>query len=75
VELGKVYRWRSDSVIIERDCGSRLNLTRFASTCGECGEDYATGIEEELAACPRSEQIEPRPWRHNGERVDIRIPF
>ncbi len=76
VELGKVYRWRSDSVLIECDCGARPALTRLATTCGECGEDYATAIEGELAVRQRRlEKEDLRPWRYDGEREDIGIPF
>ncbi len=76
VELGKVYTWRSDSVLIECDCGARPELTRLATTCGECDEDYAIAIEEELAARQRRmEEEDLRPWRHDGEGEDIGIPF
>ena len=34
VEMGEVYTWRPESVVVECDCGERPTLTASTTTCG-----------------------------------------
>jgi hypothetical protein len=52
VPFGRIYQWRSESVIVECDCGQRSIFKVSApSGCGAlcaCGSDLAKVIEENL---------------------------
>ncbi len=61
VEMGKVYRWCPESVVIECDCDETLTLTASRTTCGGCGANH-TAIAEEVLD-PRSEDKVDHPWR------------
>lgn len=61
VELGEVYRWCPESVIIECDCDETLTLTASRTACSRCGAEYAAIAEEVLG--PRSEDEVDHPWR------------
>jgi hypothetical protein len=34
VEMGEVYTWRPESIVVECDCGERPTLTASTTTCG-----------------------------------------
>ena len=57
VEMGKVYRWCPESVVIECDCGERLPLTASRTACGGCGADHAATAEEVLTPARRIRSI------------------
>ena len=61
VEMGKVYRWRPESVVVECTCGEQLSLSVFETTCPECGADHAAIVEEMLVVRPADEG--DHPWR------------
>ena len=61
VEMGKVYRWRPESVMVECECGERPTLTASTTTCPECGSEHVGIVGEVLEARPEDE-IE-HPWR------------
>jgi hypothetical protein len=61
-EMGKVYRWCPESVVVECDCGEELGLTACRTTCVECGADHASIAEEVLDARP--EDKGDHPWRY-----------
>ena len=61
VAMGKVYRWRPETVVVECTCGEQLTLSAFKPTCSECGADHAPIVEEMLVA--RSEDEGDHPWR------------
>jgi hypothetical protein len=61
VEMGKVYRWRPESVMVECECGERPTLTAAKTTCPKCGSDRVGIVGEVLEARPEDE-IE-HPWR------------
>jgi hypothetical protein len=48
VEMGKVYRWRPESVVVKCDCGEEPSLTASNSTCEKCGAVYRDIVEEVL---------------------------
>jgi hypothetical protein len=65
VEMGKVYRWRPESVVVECSCGNEPTLTASKNACSECGADHRTIVEEVLDASPGDEEVY-RPWRSPG---------
>jgi hypothetical protein len=48
VEMGEVYTWRPESIVVECDCGERPTLTASATTCAACGADHAVAVSEGL---------------------------
>jgi hypothetical protein len=62
VEVGKVYRWRPENVLVECDCGERLTLTRVQSTCGRCSADHSAHVQQELEARQLKDEA-THPWR------------
>jgi hypothetical protein len=62
VEVGKVYRWCPESVVIECDCGETLALTASRTACGGCGADHAAITEEVLDPDGREDKVD-HPWR------------
>jgi len=62
VQMGKVYRWCPESVVLKCECGEKLVLTASSSTiCGECGADHEAIVEEALESRSGAEVY--RPWR------------
>jgi hypothetical protein len=64
VEMGTVYRWSPESVIVKCNCGEKLILTTSQTTCSECSADYAAITEEVLDDRPEDKVV--RPWRSVG---------
>jgi hypothetical protein len=61
VEVGKVYTWCPESVLIECDCGETLALTVYRTNCGRCRADR-TALTQELSEPNRPEYKVDRPW-------------
>ena len=57
VEFGRVYRWTPETVVIACDCGERLLLTGFATTC-EGGVERTTPPPSETSRSSGSRRIE-----------------
>ena len=74
VELGKVYRWYPECVLVECDCGETTTLTSSETTCAWCGADHAATVREELAARQLDDEI-AHPWRYVWEREDAGVPY
>ena len=73
VPFGVVYRWHPGYLLLECRCGARQALTCFAATCGECGADYTSVVQEELAGqCSEDEAL--HPWRYAGDREGLGLP-
>ncbi|CAN5622305.1 hypothetical protein BH24ACT22_BH24ACT22_01480 [soil metagenome] len=53
IPYGKNYAWCPDCVVVECDCGEKLELTALEATCG-CGADHATLVQGELESRKRS---------------------
>ena len=60
VEMGTVYRWCPESVVIECDCGEKPTLIASRTACSECGADHAATTEEVLDV--RQEDKGEHPW-------------
>jgi hypothetical protein len=71
VPYGKDFKWCPDCVVVECDCGQRLELTASETICG-CGADHASLVHEELESRqqsgedPRLED-EHRRWREKQD--------
>lgn len=74
VELGKVYRWRPESVVVECGCGERLSLSASRTDCDECGTDHAVAVREESSEGHQSDEA-LHPWRYSEDREDDVLPF
>ena len=61
LEMGTVYRWCPESVVIECECGEKTTLTASTTTCSGCGADHTTLTEEVLDI--RQEDKDEYPWR------------
>ena len=50
VEMGTLYRWCPESVVIECDCEQRFTTeVAMVASCPRCGADH-TGVARELGA-------------------------
>jgi hypothetical protein len=64
VEVGKVYSWCPESVLIECGCDETLALNVYRSTCGKRGANHTAISEELLEQIARSiRSIIPRVLR------------
>ncbi len=74
MQLGKVYKWRPESVLIECECGQSTTLTVSETTCEECGKEHMALLQEALAEQRSSRQClgeeELHPWRYAEESED-----
>ncbi len=73
-DVGKVYKWCSEYIVLECACGERVTLTASTTTCG-CGRDHAPAVREELAALQRTGDEASHPWRSRRSSEDDGIPF
>ena len=79
VQLGKVYKWRPESLLIECECGQRSTLTASRITCVECGKEHidlsgeALRDQRELRRWLREEEI--HPWRYAEDSEDEEDPI
>jgi hypothetical protein len=70
---GEAYVWRPECVVVECDCGEKLNLTPSLTMC-MCGADHQALVREELAFKGSSEEVshpwddEYREWRSKLEK-------
>ena len=74
VAMGKVYRWRPETVVLECTCGEQLTLSAFKTTCPECGADHAPLVEEMLEEMlvVRPEDKGDHPWRYLQPHTPMR---
>jgi hypothetical protein len=57
VELGKVYRWCPESVVIECDCRQSFTIEGAKdAACPSCGADHSGGVGRGLARKPLTEE-------------------
>ncbi len=61
LEMGTLYRWCPQSIVLQCNCGANPTLTTSKTTCSGCGADLAAITEEMLDPCPEEEVM--RPWR------------
>ena len=63
LEMGKVYRWCPESLVVECECGNTPTLTASKQACGECEADHGAIVEEEVGLETRPEDEIYHPWR------------
>ena len=62
VEMGKVYKWCPERMVVECTCGEEPALSALRTTCGECGADHAPFVGDLLNARPEDKGV--HPWRY-----------
>jgi hypothetical protein len=74
VPFGVVYRWHPGYLLLKCGCGASQALTCSEATCSECGTDYTSVVQEELAGqCSEEEAL--HPWHYAGEREGLGLPY
>ncbi len=61
MEMGTVYRWCPQGIVLQCNCGAKPTLTASKPTCSGCSADHAAITEEVLDARPEDRVV--RPWR------------
>jgi len=76
VNMGEVYKWRPEHILVECRCGQRLSLTASKTSCAECGTDHGLAVKEALADGVQSDHV-LHPWRYyySEDREDGGLPF
>jgi ribosomal protein S27AE len=62
VEMGTVYRWCPESIVIRCGCGERAALTASRTTCGECEVDHQAITKVVLDVRQEEDKVD-HPWR------------
>jgi len=80
MQLGKVYKWRPESVLIECECGQTTTLTVSDTTCEECGKEHKALLREALAEQRNNSRQRPgeedlHPWRYDEDSKDDGDPI
>ncbi len=74
VEMGEVYTWRPESVVVECSCGERPTLTASTTTCRGCGADHKAVAREGLSVGRLGDEG-MHPWRYAEDREDAGLPY
>jgi hypothetical protein len=75
VQLGTVYRWRPQGVLIECECGETVALTVSEATCEACGAEHTWLVRtDEAKRLPEEDEV-LHPWRYSEDREDAGLPF
>ena len=68
LQVGKVYKWRPESLLIECECGQRTTLTVSDTTCEECAKEHIDLLEEALRDQRKRQrrlgEEDLHPWRY-----------
>ena len=82
VELGRVYKWCPECVVVECKCGKRAvhkraQLIGLEVTACECGKDEMARVREEVVFEVIEEDYEAthHPWRYWRPPPGSGIPF
>jgi hypothetical protein len=68
VEMGTLYRWCPESVVIECDCEQTFTTEGAeVASCPRCGAEH-TGVARELGGKPLAEEEAYRPCVGNTKR-------
>ena len=68
VEMGTVYRWCPESVVIECDCGHSFTAEGArAASCPRCGAEHTGSASSGLGSKPLTEEEAYRPTRREYE--------
>jgi hypothetical protein len=74
VEMGQVYTWCPESIMLECCCGERPPLTAYTTTYGECGANHEAAAREGLDG-RRLGDAAAHPWRYAEDREDAGLPY
>ena len=75
VEMGEVYTWRPESVVVECGCGERPTLTASTTACEGCGADHEGAAREGLDGGWSGAEAAHHPWRYAKDREDGGLPY
>jgi hypothetical protein len=76
LELGKVYKWRPERIVVECQCRQKLSLTASATSCAECGTDHGLAVKEASAdECQSDRTLHPWRYYYSEEREADFLPF
>jgi hypothetical protein len=68
--FGKVYAWHPAHVALECDCGQKVTLSATSTTCGRCGADLGTFVNDIREREGRLPDNLTHPWLYDAkERV------
>lgn len=81
LQIGKAYKWRPESLLVECECGRTSTLTVSGTTCEGCGKEHAELLREASAehqrgvdsGRPREENL--HPWRYDEDNEDADDPI
>jgi hypothetical protein len=62
MEMGTLYRWCPQSLVLRCNCEANPNLTTSKTTYSGCGADHAAITEVVLDPRPEEDRV-IRPWR------------
>ncbi len=74
VEMGEVYTWRPESVVVECDCDESPTPTASTTTCGGCGADHKAVVQEWLDVERLGDEA-VHPWHYVEDSGDARLPY
>jgi hypothetical protein len=75
VEMGEVYTWRPESVVVECGCGERPTLIASNTACDGCGADHAAAARKGLDGGGLGDEAAHHPWRRAENRQDGGLPY
>src|SRR5918997_704220 len=80
VELGEVYKWRPERIVLECRCGHTLSLTASNTSCAECSTDHEQAVTEASNRDRRHQSDHTlHPWRYHyyseDHKEDGGLPF
>ncbi len=67
VEMGEVYTYRPESVVVECGCGGKTSLTHSETACEECGAEHTGLVREDLSDRQSQDDEDVYPWRYSGD--------
>jgi hypothetical protein len=74
VEMGQVYTWHPESIVVECDCGERPTLSASTITCEACGADHEAAVREGLDDERLGDEA-AHPWSYVKDRGDAGLPY
>jgi len=74
VEMGRVYTWRPESIVVECGCGERATLSASTTSCGGCDADHKAAVREGLNGEWLGDEA-AHPWRYWRTSKNSGLPF
>ena len=72
VPFGRIYEWHPEHIIVECDCGERVNFTAISTTttCCRCGTDHGPLIRDLQEREGRLPDTSIHPWHHDAQEQE-----